>query len=64
MCGRFTNNSKPDWYKREFKVGKLNPAIHKQRYNIAPPQMIDEVIEPNDERTGACSVVGKGRGNW
>ena len=50
MCGRFSNNAKPDWYKREFKVGKLNPAVFKSRYNIAPSQNIDAIIEPNKER--------------
>src|SRR5215210_407255 len=50
MCGRFSNNAKPDWYKREFKVGKLNPAVFKPRYNIAPAQMIDVVREEDAER--------------
>lgn len=40
MCGRFSNTAKRDSYEREFKVGKLNPAIYKARYNIAPSQMI------------------------
>ena len=50
MCGRFSNNAKPDWYKREFKVGKLNPAVFKPRYNIAPAQIIDVVREDDAER--------------
>ena len=43
MCGRFTNAAKPENYKKEFKVGRLNPDIHKIRYNIAPTQMIEAV---------------------
>jgi putative SOS response-associated peptidase YedK len=36
MCGRLSNKAKPESYKKEFKVGKLNPAIFNPRYNIAP----------------------------
>lgn len=50
MCGRFSNNASPDWYQREFKIGKLNPAVFQPRYNIAPAQMIDVVREDEAER--------------
>lgn len=49
MCGRFTNRAKPEQIKTEFKVGRLNPDIYKERYNIAPTQMIDVVVQ-TDER--------------
>ncbi|HEX8734950.1 MAG TPA: SOS response-associated peptidase [Pyrinomonadaceae bacterium] len=48
MCGRFTNRAKPEQIKTEFKVGKLNPDIYKERYNIAPAQMIDVVLETGE----------------
>jgi putative SOS response-associated peptidase YedK len=50
MCGRFSNTAKPEWYKREFKVGKLNPAIFNPRYNIAPSQMINVIREEESDR--------------
>lgn len=50
MCGRFTNRAKPEQIRNEFKVGKANPEIYKERYNIAPAQMIDVVFEPETER--------------
>ncbi|HEY0428980.1 MAG TPA: SOS response-associated peptidase family protein [Pyrinomonadaceae bacterium] len=50
MCGRFSNTAKPEWYKREFKVGKLNPAVFGPRYNIALSQMINVVRVEGDDR--------------
>jgi putative SOS response-associated peptidase YedK len=50
MCGRFTNRAKPEQIQSEFKIGKLNPDIYRERYNIAPAQMIDVVFEPEKER--------------
>jgi putative SOS response-associated peptidase YedK len=51
MCGRFTNNAKPEQIKTEFKVGNKNPNLYQPRFNIAPSQMIDVVFEPETERT-------------
>jgi hypothetical protein len=34
MCGRFTNNAKPEQLEKEFKVGRLNPQIFRPRYSI------------------------------
>jgi putative SOS response-associated peptidase YedK len=50
MCGRFTNNAKPEQIKSEFKVGAKNPNLYEPRFNIAPSQMIDVVFEPEGER--------------
>ena len=50
MCGRFSNTAKRESYEKEFKVGKLNPAIYQARYNIAPSQMIDVVRELESEK--------------
>ncbi len=50
MCGRFTNNAKPEQIKKEFKVGAKNPDLFQSRFNIAPAQMIDVVLEPEKER--------------
>jgi len=50
MCGRFTNNAKPEQIKTEFKVGAKNPNLFQPRFNIAPSQMIDVVFEPESER--------------
>jgi len=49
MCGRFSNSAKRESYEREFKVGKLNAAVFKPRYNIAPSQMIDVIRELENE---------------
>lgn len=49
MCGRFTNNAKPEQIKTEFKVGANNPNLFQPRYNIAPSQMIDVVFTPESE---------------
>ena len=50
MCGRFSNNAKPERIKKEFKVGIKNPNLYEPRYNIAPSQMIDAVFESKTER--------------
>lgn len=50
MCGRFTNNAKAKDIEKEFKVGKLNPKIFSERYNIAPSQEIAAVLETDGER--------------
>ena len=50
MCGRFTNSAKPKQIEKEFKVGKLNPKLFEPRYNIAPTQMINVVLEKEGDR--------------
>ena len=50
MCGRFTNRAKPEQIKKEFKVGRKNPNLYEPRFNIAPAQMVDVVLEPENER--------------
>lgn len=50
MCGRFTNKAEEHEIEKEFKVGKLNNVSFAPRYNIAPSQMIDAVLEANAER--------------
>lgn len=50
MCGRFTNNAKAKDIEKEFKVGKLNPKIFSDRYNIAPSQEVPAVLEHDGER--------------
>ncbi len=50
MCGRFTNNAKPEQIKTEFRVRAKNPNLYQPRFNIAPSQMIDVVFEPENER--------------
>ncbi len=50
MCGRFTNNAKPEQIKKEFKVGAKNPNLFQPRFNIAPAQRIDVVLESENER--------------
>jgi putative SOS response-associated peptidase YedK len=50
MCGRFTNRAKPEQIRNEFKVGKKNPELYRERYNIAPAQLIDAVLEAAGER--------------
>jgi putative SOS response-associated peptidase YedK len=50
MCGRFTNNAKPEQIKTEFKVGAKNHNLFQPRFNIAPSQMIDVVFAPESER--------------
>jgi putative SOS response-associated peptidase YedK len=50
MCGRFANNAKKKDVEKEFKIGKLNKVSFDARYNIAPSQMIDAVLETDAER--------------
>jgi putative SOS response-associated peptidase YedK len=50
MCGRFTNRAKPEQIRGEFKVGNKNPELYRERYNIAPSQMIEVVLAPESER--------------
>ncbi len=50
MCGRFSNDAKPEQIEAEFKIGKLNPKLFTPRYNIAPTQMIPVVLEQSGER--------------
>src|SRR5215212_8926688 len=50
MCGRFANSAKQKQIEKEFKVGKLNIVSFESRYNIAPAQMIDAVLESGSER--------------
>ena len=50
MCGRFTNSAKRKDIEKEFKVGRLNKVSFDARYNIAPTQMIDAVLETDSER--------------
>ena len=50
MCGRFSNDAKPEQIEAEFKIGKLNPKLFAPRYNIAPTQMIPVVLEQSGER--------------
>ena len=50
MCGRFTNKAKQEEMEKEFKVGRLNKVTFEPRYNIAPTQLIDAVLESDSER--------------
>lgn len=50
MCGRFTSKAKPEQIEKEFKVGKLNPKLFEARFNIAPTQIINAILETGGER--------------
>jgi putative SOS response-associated peptidase YedK len=50
MCGRFTNKAKKEEIEREFKIGRLNKVSFEPRYNIAPAQLIDAVLESDAGR--------------
>ncbi len=50
MCGRFSNAAKKAQIKKEFRALVNNTATDKPRYNIAPAQMIDVVLESEKER--------------
>ena len=50
MCGRFSNDAKPEQIENEFKTGKINPKLFTPRYNIAPTQEIPVVLEQSGER--------------
>lgn len=48
MCGRFTNNAKLKDIEQEFKIN-LSESKPKPRYNIAPSQEIDAVLNQADK---------------
>ncbi len=50
MCGRFSNDAKPEQIEKEFKVKISQEKLFKPRYNIAPTQTIAAVLESNGER--------------
>ncbi len=50
MCGRFTNRAKPEQIKKEFKVSTSRSLAFEPRYNIAPAQMIDAVLDGQEGR--------------
>lgn len=49
MCGRFTNKAEQEQIEKEFKVSVNNSSTDKPRYNIAPAQMIDAVLNRESE---------------
>ncbi|MDQ4121924.1 MAG: SOS response-associated peptidase [Acidobacteriota bacterium] len=49
MCGRFTNKAEREQIEKEFKVTVNNSTTDKPRFNIAPAQMIDTVINREAE---------------
>jgi putative SOS response-associated peptidase YedK len=69
MCGRFANSAKQKQIEKEFKIGRLNKVSFEPRYNIAPSQMIDAVLETNsggiltELKWGLIPGLGKGRFN-
>jgi putative SOS response-associated peptidase YedK len=50
MCGRFTQKAPWEKVKQEFKVDSARHSLIKPRYNIAPAQTIDVVLETGKER--------------
>lgn len=50
MCGRYTNAAKKDQIRKEFSAKIPNAVSDKPRYNIAPSQMIEVVLNDNTER--------------
>lgn len=50
MCGRFTLKAQPERIKAEFKAAVLPEAAGFERFNIAPSQMIDAVLNQEKER--------------
>lgn len=50
MCGRFTNAAKKEQIRKEFQTLVNSSTPDNPRFNIAPSQMIDVVIEPEAER--------------
>ena len=50
MCGRFTLKAKPERIKAEFKAAVLPEAAGFERFNIAPSQMIDAVLNNEKKR--------------
>ncbi len=50
MCGRYVNAAKKEQVRKEFRALVSNTATDKLRYNIAPAQMINVVLESEKER--------------
>ncbi|MBA2621866.1 MAG: SOS response-associated peptidase [Acidobacteria bacterium] len=50
MCGRFANRVKPEQIKKEFKVSTSGALAFEPRYNIAPAQIIDAVLDGQEGR--------------
>ncbi len=50
MCGRFTETAKPEQIEKEFSVKIADEKLFKQRYNIAPTQIVSAVLEQNGKR--------------
>ncbi|HRH40849.1 MAG TPA: SOS response-associated peptidase [Pyrinomonadaceae bacterium] len=50
MCGRYTNKAKKEEIEAEFKVNVSQEYHFEPRYNIAPTQIIDVVLETKGER--------------
>ena len=51
MCGRFSNAAKKAQIEKEFKIALYKSKTEKPRFNIAPSQMIDTVLDAEGERT-------------
>ena len=49
MCGRFTNKAEREQIEKEFKVTVSNSTTDKPRFNIAPAQMIEAVLNRESE---------------
>ncbi|HEX8266380.1 MAG TPA: SOS response-associated peptidase [Pyrinomonadaceae bacterium] len=49
MCGRFTNKAEREQIEKEFKLTVDNSVTGKPRFNIAPSQMIDAVLNRESE---------------
>src|SRR5262245_48140613 len=50
MCGRFSDDAKPQQIEREFKVKINEERAFKTSYNIAQTQIIPIVVETDGER--------------
>jgi putative SOS response-associated peptidase YedK len=50
MCGRYVNAAKKEQIRMEFQAKVSEAFSDKPRYNIAPAQMIDVVLESEKER--------------
>jgi len=50
MCGRYVNAAKKEKIQKEFRALVKGSVPDKPRYNIAPSQMIDVVLEQESER--------------
>lgn len=49
MCGRYVNTAKKEEIKKEFQAKLSKTFADKPRYNIAPSQMINAVLNENSE---------------